>query len=142
MFKFRKINHKLVFTFLSLSLTPLIIFAYISINMASDSIQAQAFSQLESVRSIKKAQIANYLSSLKASLQVLNDDPYASEAFNAFDKALVTDGLNSDAWRQAENQYAERFIKINKVNAWYDLFFINLQGDIIFTAAKESDLGS
>ena len=61
MFKFRKINHKLVFTFLSLSLTPLIIFAYISINMASDSIQAQAFSQLESVRSIKKAQISNYL---------------------------------------------------------------------------------
>jgi len=141
MFKFRKINHKLVFTFLSLSLTPLIIFAYISINMASDSIQAQAFSQLESVRSIKKAQISNYLSSLKASLQVLNDDPYASEAFNAFDKALVTDGLNSDAWRKAENQYAERFININKVNAWYDLFFINLQGDIIFTAAKESDLG-
>lgn len=142
MFKFRKINHKLVFTFLSLSLTPLIIFAYITINMASDSIQAQAFSQLESVRSIKKAQISNYLSSLKASLQVLNDDPYASEAFNAFDKALTTDGLNSDAWRQAENQYAERFININKVNAWYDLFFINLQGDIIFTAAKESDLGS
>ena len=65
--------------------------------MASDSIQAQAFSQLESVRSIKKAQISNYLSSLKASLQVLNDDPYASEAFTAFDKALVTDGLNSDA---------------------------------------------
>ena len=28
------------------------------------------------------------------------------------------------------------------MNAWYDLFFINLQGDIIFTAAKESDLGS
>lgn len=142
MFKFRKINHKLVFTFLSLSLTPLIIFAYISINMASDSIQAQAFSQLESVRSIKKAQISNYLSSLKASLQVLNDDPYASEAFNAFDQAIVSDGLNSNAWRLAERKYAERFININKVNAWYDLFFINLQGDIIFTAAKESDLGS
>ena len=142
MLKFKKINHKLVFAFLSISLTPLIIFAYISINMASNSIQAQAFSQLESVRSIKKAQISNYLSSLKASLQVLNDDPYASEAFNAFDKAITSDGLDSNAWRQAENKYAERFIKINKVNAWYDLFFINLQGDIIFTAAKESDLGS
>jgi methyl-accepting chemotaxis protein len=142
MLKFKKINHKLVFTFLSLSLTPLIIFAYFSINMASDSIQAQAFSQLESVRSIKKAQISNYLSSLKASLQVLNDDPYAAEAFNAFDEAITSDGLNSNAWRLAEGKYAERFIKINKVNAWYDLFFINLQGDIIFTAAKESDLGS
>ena len=141
MFKFKKINHKLVFTFLSLSLTPLIIFAFISINMASDSIQSQAFNQLESVRSIKNSQISNYLSSLKASLQVLHDDPYASEAFNAFDQAMASDGLNSEAWRQAENKYAIRFKKINKVNHWYDLFFVNLQGDIVFTAAKESDLG-
>jgi methyl-accepting chemotaxis protein len=141
MLKFKKINHKLVFTFLSLSLTPLIIFAFISINMASDSIQSQAFNQLESVRSIKKAQISNYISSLKASLQVLNNDPYASEAFEAFDQAIASDGLNSESWRQAETKYTARFKEINEVNAWYDLFFINLQGDIVYSAAKESDLG-
>ena len=141
MLKFKKINHKLVFTFLSLSLTPLIIFAVISINMAKDSIQSQAFNQLESVRTIKSAQISNYLLSLKASLQVLNDDPYASEAFSAFNLAVTSSTLNSDEWRQAETKYATRFKKINQVNAWYDLFFINLQGDIVFTAAKESDLG-
>lgn len=141
MLKFKKINHKLVFTFLSLSLTPLIIFAFISINMASDSIQSQAFNQLESVRSIKKTQISNYISSLKASLQVLNNDPYASEAFEAFDQAIASDGLNSESWRQAETKYTARFKEINEVNAWYDLFFINLQGDIVYSAAKESDLG-
>lgn len=46
MLKFKKINHKLVFSFLSISLIPLIIFAFISVNMASDSIQSQAFNQL------------------------------------------------------------------------------------------------
>jgi methyl-accepting chemotaxis protein len=141
MLKFKKINHKLVFTFLSLSLIPLITFAFISINMASDSIQSQAFNQLESVRSIKKAQISNYISSLKASLQALNNDPYASEAFEAFDQAMTSDGLNSESWRQAETKYTARFKEINEINAWYDLFFINLQGDIIYSAAKESDLG-
>jgi methyl-accepting chemotaxis protein len=141
MLKFKKINHKLVFSFLSLSVTPLIIFAFISINMANDSIQSQAFNQLESVRSIKKSQLYYYISSLKSSLQVLNDDPYTSEAFETFNQAIASDGLTGGEWRQAEKKYSERFKKINKVNAWYDLFFINIQGDIIFTAAKESDLG-
>jgi methyl-accepting chemotaxis protein len=141
MLKFKKINHKLIFSFLFLSLVPLIILSYISINVASGSIRSQAFNQLESVRSIKKAQVSNYLSSLKGSLQVLNNDPYASEAFDAFNQAMTSGGLDSSEWLQAENKYAVRFKKINQVNAWYDLFFINLQGDIIFTAAKESDLG-
>jgi methyl-accepting chemotaxis protein len=109
--------------------------------MASDSIQSQAFNQLESVRSIKKAQISNYISSLKASLQALNNDPYASEAFEAFDQAITSDGLNSESWRQAETKYTARFKEINDVNARYDLFLINLQGDIVYSASKESDLG-
>ena len=141
MLKFKKINHKLIFTFLSLSLTPLILYAIISINIANQSIQSHAFNQLESIRTIKQAQISNYLSSLKASLEVLSDDPYAANAFIAFNQAISSEGLNSEQWLIAENNYAQRFIKINKINAWYDLFFINLQGDIIFTAAKESDLG-
>jgi len=141
MLKFKKINHKLVFSFLSISLIPLIIFAFISINMASDSIQSQAFNQLESVRDIKKSEISSYLSSLKSSLQVLGDDPYASEAFDTFNQSMSSSGINSVEWKQAENKYAVRFKKINQVNGWYDLFFVNLQGDIIFTAAKESDLG-
>ena len=54
MYKFKKINHTLVFSFLSLSLLPLIIFAFFSINMAKNTMQQQDFHQLESVRSIKK----------------------------------------------------------------------------------------
>jgi len=141
MFKFKKINHKLIFSFLSLSLTPLIIFAVISINMASDAIQVQAFNQLKAVSAIKKIQVLNYLSSLKVSLQVLNDDPYLHEALTDFSQAIDLNGLEGDEWRQAEEKYATHFKKINDINAWYDLFFINLQGDIVFTASKESDLG-
>jgi len=141
MYKFKKINHKLIFSFLSLSLLPLIIFTLISINISKNSIEAQSFSQLESVKAIKKSQIQNYITSLKASLKVLNNDPYAAQAFSAFNQAMNNGGVTGTQWREAENQYAKRFNAINQVNAWYDLFFINLQGDIVFTAAKESDLG-
>jgi len=141
MFKFKKINHKLLFSFLSLSLLPLIIFTLISVNMSKDAIQAQAFNQLESIKAIKKKELENYIVSLKSSLKILKSDPYAAQAYLAFSHATNDAGINSTQWLNAERQYAKRFKTINEVNAWYDLFFINLQGDIVFTAAKESDLG-
>lgn len=141
MFVFKKINHKLIFTFLILSITPLIIFAFVSINMAKNSMQTQAFNQLESVRAIKKSEITSYISSLKANLKILQSDPYAIEAFKAFNQASSANGIKNQQWINAEKNYAKRFININKINAWYDVFFINLNGDIVFTAAKESDLG-
>jgi len=141
MFKFKKINHKLLFSFLSLSLIPLITFAFISINNVRDAMEEQTFSKLNAVNAIKKIQINDYLSSLKNSLQVLDDDPYIYDAMEDFSQAITLTGLDGDEWREAEKKYATHFKKINDINAWYDLFLINVQGDIIFTVAKESDLG-
>lgn len=140
MFKFKKINHKLIFSYLTLSLIPLIIFAVISINMAKTTIQNQAFNQLESIRAIKKSQVESYLETLRSSLLLLNNDPSMVSALNTFTLALA-DGLTGNAWLAAEQQYAEHFKKINEINSWYDLFLIDIQGNIVFTAAKESDLG-
>ncbi|AZQ85927.1 methyl-accepting chemotaxis protein [Colwellia sp. Arc7-635] len=141
MYKFKKINHKLVFSFLTLSLLPLIIFAFFSIDMAKNAIQQQAFNQLESVRTIKKAQLTNYISSLKSSLLILDNDPYAAIALEKFSIATINGGINGSEWQQLEQQYGEHFKTTNQINAWYDLFLIDLKGNIVFSAAKESDLG-
>ena len=141
MLKFTKINHKLVFSFLTLSLLPFILYAFFSINMANNSLQVQAFNQLESVRTIKKSQLDSYISSLKASLKILNEDPTVLTALSQFQQALALGNINNEQWLQAEASYGEHFKKINKINGWYDLFFIDLAGNIVFTAAKESDLG-
>jgi len=102
---------------------------------------AQAFNQLESIRSIKKSQLENYLVSLKSSLKILSDDPYASIALNKFTEATESSGVTGPEWQQLEQQYAKHFGSTNEVNAWYDLFLIDLEGRIVFTVAKESDLG-
>ena len=140
MITFKKINHKLVFSFLTISIVPLILFAIFSITRADNAIQKQAFNQLESIRAIKKSQIDNYLSSLKSSLLVLNNDPNTTAALSDFTEAFQS-GLASNAWLSLEQQYAEHFKKINTINAWYDLFLIDRAGNIVFTATKESDLG-
>ncbi|WP_158967230.1 methyl-accepting chemotaxis protein [Paraglaciecola sp. L3A3] len=141
MFHFKKISQKLTLVFLLMALTPLFIFAFLSINTASNSIKSIAFNQLESIRSVKKSQLNNYLDTLKASLLVNKDDPYLLEGFIQFDNAFSKDNIHGNTWKVAEQKYASRLKKINQINGWYDLFFINGNGDIIFTAAKESDLG-
>ncbi len=141
MFKFKKINHKLIFSFLSLSLLPLVIFALLSINMAKNSIQAQAFNQLESARATKKSQLEHYISSLKSSLIVLNGEPSAAIALTKFTAATRNGGILGRDWQNLEQQYAKRFKQINNINAWYDLFLVDMTGTIVFSAAKESDLG-
>jgi methyl-accepting chemotaxis protein len=141
MLRFKKINHKLIFSFLFLSLLPLIIFAFFSINMAKNAIQEQAFNQLESVRTIKKSQLLHYISSLKSSLLVLNNDPYSALALKQFTAATLNGGITGEEWQQLDQQHAIHFKNINKINAWYDLFLIDLNGNIVFSAAKESDLG-
>lgn len=108
--------------------------------MAKTTIQNQAFNQLESIRAIKKSQVESYLETLRSSLLLLNNDPSMVSALNTFTLALA-DGLTGNAWLAAEQQYAEHFKKINEINSWYDLFLIDIQGNIVFTAAKESDLG-
>lgn len=134
---FKKINHKLIFCFLSLSLIPLIVFAIFSIDMAKNSIQKQAFNQLESVREIKKTQIKNYITSLKSSLLVMGDDPTVAVALNKFSGQQVL----GQEWQIINEEYSHHFERINNVNGWYDLFLIDLTGTIVYSAAKESDLG-
>ncbi len=142
MLKFQKLNQKLIALFLALSLIPLIVFAVINLNIANNALKNGAFNQLESIREIKKLELSNYIESLKSSLIVLQNDPYVAESFVSFKSAFDKMGLESADWIKAESNYAERFKEINDVNAWYDLFFIDLDGNIIFTAAKESDLGA
>ncbi|WP_206696868.1 methyl-accepting chemotaxis protein [Marinomonas algicola] len=119
----------------------MLVFAFINLNISSKAFEEKAYNQLESIREIKKLELSNYLSSLKSSLMVLQNDPYALESFLDFDAAFTQSGLSGKGWLVAEKKHATRFIEVNKINHWYDLFFINLNGDIIFTAAKESDLG-
>jgi len=141
MLKLKKLNQKLVVSFLTLSLVPLVLFAIINLNIASSALKTSSFNQLESIREVKKLELSNYIESLKSSLIVLQNDPYAAESFMAFKGAFDKSGTLGPDWLKAESNYAARFKEINDVNAWYDLFFIDLEGNIIFTAAKESDLG-
>lgn len=177
------LNRKLIAAFLLLGLSPLLIFAFVSIQQSSAALEQQAFNQLTSIRNIKQqqisnffaerqgdmgvlvdvvdtlrdeafnkldaiqalkqAQLSNYLNDMRQQLLVASSDPYLREALVSLNLSFLQSDnfIDNPRWLRRAAAYGPRFSEIVKSNGWYDLFLINPNGSIIYTDARESDLG-
>ena len=98
-----KLKFKLLITFLSVSLIPMILIGGISSYVASSTIEKQAFSQLVAVREIKKSQIESYFAERRGDIEVLSGTIQKVLDFSS------ADALNASA--HDNHQYFETFIK-------------------------------
>jgi len=123
-----KLQKKLLITFILIGLIPTLIVGFLSSYIASASIEKQAFSQLISVREIKKSQIEAYFSERKADIEVLNNSIEKIIDFSSHETMKVSAHDN--------HQYFEHFIKSY---GYYDFFLIDDSGEIFYTVTKEAD---
>ena len=134
------LSYKLIFIMLVVSLIPLAILGYLTINQSSDALQKSNFDQLSAVRAIKSNQIESFLSERQGDVTVLANTPVVSDALNRFSQ-FFADGLNSEGYNNVQAEYQPYFEMYVEEYSYYDLFLINKDGDIIYTEAQESDLG-
>ncbi|MGB0860937.1 MAG: methyl-accepting chemotaxis protein [Pseudoalteromonas spongiae] len=118
------LKQKLLFSFLALALVPVFIITLIAITISNNALEQQAFNQLTSIKNIKATEIRNYFAQSQADLSLI-----ASSWTN------MDDVTNAELAEQ-KHDYFKRFIETNQ---YYDLFLINLNGDIFYSVAKESD---
>ena len=113
------------------------------LNETVGTLRREAFAKLEAIQEIKKAQLNDYVEAMKNQLRVLKDDPYVREALSGFDSAFEAagDSVNSSRWNNLAREYDGRLDDIMQDYDWYDIFLIHIDGDIVYTVAKESDLG-
>ncbi|WP_196159064.1 methyl-accepting chemotaxis protein [Reinekea sp. G2M2-21] len=143
MFHFKKLFQKLLVAFLSLSILPMIILVWITLNKASDALEIQSLNQLEAVREIKHKQIDDFIENTLTTLNVIKEDPATVQAMSKINKAFKTAGnsIKDGQWELLESIYQPRFTSIVDRTHWYDLFLVNTDGYVVFSAARESDLG-
>ncbi|MFP4022088.1 MAG: methyl-accepting chemotaxis protein, partial [Halanaerobium sp.] len=134
------LGYKLIFIMLAVSLIPLAILGFLTINQSSDALQTGNFDQLSAVRTIKSNQIESFLAERQGDITVLSNTPVIIEALNQFDQGF-DEGLNSEGYNNVQAEYKEYFEMYVEEYSYYDLFLINTTGDIIYTEAQESDLG-
>lgn len=107
------------------------------------TLKQEAFTKLEAIQEIKKAQLLDYFNTMENQLRVLKDDRYLLDAALKFNEAFEKGNgkVGTPEWEALARQYEPRLKDIMKDNGWYDLFLIRTDGAIVYTVAKEPDLG-
>ncbi len=135
------LNYKLIFIMLAISLIPIAILGYLITNQSSDALEEANFNQLDSVRINKANQIETFYNDRKGDVNVLGNTPIVMDAFNNFNNAFKSGGTEGVMYEIYLEQFGSYFNTYADENSYYDIFLINLEGDIVYTQAQESDLG-
>ncbi|MFT5929990.1 MAG: methyl-accepting chemotaxis protein [Oceanospirillaceae bacterium] len=125
------ISKKLITSFLLVGIIPFIALGVATLDGATKAMEQQSFNRLETVRDIKKTQIEDYFQSTQDDLDVLRE---------TLERALLSDNNAANLFnpnlagdkKDYYNIYIEKY-------GYYDLFLINPDGYIFYTAAKEVD---
>jgi methyl-accepting chemotaxis protein len=108
-----------------------------------DTLRDESFKKLEAIQALKQSQLMDYLQAMKTSLKMVKDDPLVGQALIELYEVFEASGdrIDTPQWRAKAEQYGPRLKNIVEANGWYDLFLIHTDGDIVYTDARESDLG-
>lgn len=103
----------------------------------ANTLSSQAFAKLANTQDLKKAQIQDYLKANNAQLHFLASQQsvknHLIEINQAFDNPI--------RWGELLDQHDKDYNNLLALFGWYDFFLINLEGDIIYSVIRESDLG-
>ncbi|MDH5721348.1 MAG: methyl-accepting chemotaxis protein [Spirochaetia bacterium] len=143
MFKNIRLRPKLLGLFLLVGLLPLVGIGIYSVKLANDAIMKNAFNQLEAIKVIKKNQITSFFNERKGDIVVLSSNEEVIESLKNFEKAYIKEGnkVNGRLWKETEKEHGLWLQKYQKEYGYYDVFLIDLKGNVIYTNSKESDLG-
>ena len=142
-FLFGSLLGKLILAFFVLGVAPAAIVGVISYQKAASSLTDESFAKLEAVRGIKTSQIEGYFNERLGDVSVLSSNATVVEAISAFEHAFMEEGGvdNGPLYAAAVAEYGDWLTQYNDEYGYYDLFLIAENGDVVWTAFKESDLG-
>jgi methyl-accepting chemotaxis protein len=108
-----------------------------------DTLREETFSKLEALLATKTGELTRYFDSLAAEIRVLKDNPTTLEAMERFEAAFEAEGgrVGGAKWSEVEGDLGAIFAGMMADFGYYDIFLIAADGDVVYTVAKEADLG-
>ncbi|MFH1076327.1 MAG: methyl-accepting chemotaxis protein [Pseudomonadota bacterium] len=137
------LNTRFLVYFLTIAILPVLIVGLYSYNQAKNALHDSISQKLESINALKTKEIHNYFHSLENNVHILKDNPTTLNALEEFEQAFTSDGNKTGGpnWTAVEKKYGHIFADLMKDSGYYDVFLITEDGDVVYTVAKESDLG-
>ena len=104
------------------------------------TLREEAFKKLIGFREIKKSQITNYFEQRLALMDDTQKNLRYTAGLPAFAEAF-TEGVESDAYKTVLEERHPGLKTHCETYGFYDLFLIDLKGNVVYTVAQESDFG-
>ena len=136
-----KISTKLIIVFLAIGIAAIAALGAISYTQSKDALEKKSIDELTAIREIKKNQINSFFKERIADLRVYSANTAVEMAAERFINAYDTSGMNSNIYKKWGNLHGPKLETYVNVYKYYDLFFISNDGEVVYTVAKESDLG-
>ncbi|MEW6236265.1 MAG: methyl-accepting chemotaxis protein [Candidatus Omnitrophota bacterium] len=108
------------------------------------TLRQEAFQKLEAVQTVKKNRIGDYFNNLHKELAFLCGDPRTAAAIDRFEKIFLEEGnkTGGSAWTQLDMELGPHFSAMKQDRGYYDILLIASDGNVVYSVAKEADLGS
>lgn len=136
------ISTQLMVVFLSIGILTVSLvgtFAYFQLKKV---ILHQGYEHLISVRDIKAKQVESYFQDKKDNISLFAINPLVTEALQRFTQAYFENGPKSVQFDSLEMLYGPKLKILNDTYGYYDLFLVTMDGEIVYTVAKEADFAT
>ncbi len=138
-----KMKPKLIGLFLIIGLVPLLIVAIMTVNKAETALDHDAIANLEAVQTIKANQIEGYFNERMGDVEVYAFNTAVQTAMSRFVAGFNEGGGPKGAtWEWWDTAHGTKLRQYNDIYGYYDLFMISTDGNVVWTACGESDLGA
>ncbi len=104
------------------------------------ALKKEAFDQLDIIRKSKKHQMERYFKNCFSVMEDMKNNLRVKHGLNAFSIAFKK-GIDSEEYKRTYKTHYEGLRTLKEILGFYDIFIIDLDGNIVFTEKRESDLG-
>ncbi len=143
------INRTLLFWFLLLALAPMSLVSWISYHQAATGLHKAAAQNLEHMAVADSKFIQNWFNYRFTDINSEAEDPHTAELLQKLQAGWqsqhqpLAEYIKSYHWAKIVEEYQQDLITMMRYYDYiYDLFLIDPQGNIIYSVAHESDLGT
>lgn len=137
----RKIATRLGLGFTLAALVPALAAGYVSFRIAENSMKTDMLDALMAATETRSTTIEMFAHERRMDATTLSRDPEIARAVDRFTRIFREHGIDSPEFRAADREFGP-FLRYVQESGYYDLFLISPKGDVVYTVAREKDLGT
>ncbi|MBF0098519.1 MAG: methyl-accepting chemotaxis protein [Magnetococcales bacterium] len=142
-----RLSVKLISLFLLFGILPLLVVSILLNQQASDALRAKSYAMLEAVRESHGNQVEKFFQSRLSDAQVIAETVAVVETLKTARRTWqeyqkTGRRVGSSEWTASMQTPLSHFLEqFKKQYGYYDLLLIDVEGRVVYSVARESDLG-